>query len=100
MWYTLLIAMIAAFGYYKLNRNNGVKGPEKSIFEFKADRVDDGESVSLSEFKGKKAYLVVNVASECGLTERNYAELQDIYDKYRLATHSCSVYNYFFLIAV
>jgi glutathione peroxidase len=32
--------------------------------------------------KGKKAYLIVNVASQCGLTERNYDQLNQLYEKY------------------
>ena len=54
----------------------------KSIFEFQVDTIDGGKQMSLSEFKGKKAYLVVNVASQCGLTDKNYAELQGLYQKY------------------
>jgi len=40
------------------------------------------EDSGLSAYRGKKAYLVVNVASECGYTEQNYAELQQLYEKY------------------
>eukprot|EP00301_Raphidiophrys_heterophryoidea_P014662 c23100_g1_i1.p1 GENE.c23100_g1_i1~~c23100_g1_i1.p1 ORF type:complete len:183 (+),score=72.88 c23100_g1_i1:66-551(+) len=31
----------------------------------------------------KKATLIVNVASECGLTTQNYRELQDLYNKHK-----------------
>lgn len=51
-----------------------------SIFNFDVENLDG--SLSLSSFKGKKAYLVVNVASQCGLTDRNYDELQQLYDVY------------------
>ncbi len=40
-----------------------------------------GKEISLSTFKGKKV-LVVNVASECGLTPQ-YKELQQLYDRYQ-----------------
>ncbi|EMS49405.1 Phospholipid hydroperoxide glutathione peroxidase 1, chloroplastic [Triticum urartu] len=42
----------------------------------------DGKNVSLSKFKGK-ALLIVNVASQCGLTTANYTELSHLYEKYK-----------------
>ncbi|CAM8895218.1 unnamed protein product [Rhodiola kirilowii] len=42
----------------------------------------DGKEVSLSKFKGK-ALLIVNVASQCGLTSSNYSELTQLYSKYK-----------------
>lgn len=59
-----------------------------SIFDFKVPVGDGDSTVSLAEYKGKKAYLVVNVACKCGLTDKNYAELQDLYEKYRLGYNS------------
>jgi glutathione peroxidase len=53
----------------------------KSIFEFSVDSIT-GVPKSLSGFKGKKAYLLVNVASKWGLTKKNYAELQQLYSQY------------------
>jgi hypothetical protein len=43
-------------------RNEGLKSA-KTIFDFDVPRTS-GQPVSLSEYKGKKAYLVVNVASK------------------------------------
>jgi glutathione peroxidase len=40
----------------------------------------NGTTLSLSDFKGKKV-LVVNVASECGLTPQ-YETLQELYDEF------------------
>jgi hypothetical protein len=54
-----------------------------SIFDFTVDTATEGTTMQLSELKGKKAYLVINVASKCGLTERNYAEMTQVYEKYR-----------------
>uniref|UniRef100_A0A0D6QV60 Glutathione peroxidase n=1 Tax=Araucaria cunninghamii TaxID=56994 RepID=A0A0D6QV60_ARACU len=41
-----------------------------------------GNDVNLSIYKGK-ALLIVNVASECGLTTSNYKEMNDLYAKYK-----------------
>ncbi len=41
----------------------------------------DGESLSLSEFKGKKI-LIVNTASKCGFTPQ-YKELEELYTTYK-----------------
>ncbi|XP_058082167.1 probable phospholipid hydroperoxide glutathione peroxidase isoform X3 [Magnolia sinica] len=41
-----------------------------------------GNDVDLSTYKGK-VLLVVNVASQCGLTNSNYTELTQLYEKYK-----------------
>ncbi|TVU47137.1 hypothetical protein EJB05_06722, partial [Eragrostis curvula] len=41
-----------------------------------------GKDVSLSAYKGK-VLLIVNVASQCGLTNSNYTELGQLYDMYK-----------------
>ncbi|KAL9439395.1 hypothetical protein AB3S75_024957 [Citrus x aurantiifolia] len=41
-----------------------------------------GQDVDLSIYKGK-LLLIVNVASQCGLTNSNYTELSQLYDKYK-----------------
>ncbi|XP_037655365.1 probable glutathione peroxidase 8 isoform X1 [Choloepus didactylus] len=38
-----------------------------------------GRPVSLEKFKGKEVSLVVNVASDCQLTDRNYLALQELH---------------------
>lgn len=52
-----------------------------SIFEFDVQDKDN-QTVSLRSFEGKKAYIVVNVASKWGLTKQNYTEFVEIYKKY------------------
>ncbi|KAK1684596.1 hypothetical protein QYE76_045444 [Lolium multiflorum] len=41
-----------------------------------------GKDVDLSVYKGK-VLLIVNVASQCGLTNSNYTELSQVYEKYK-----------------
>ena len=41
-----------------------------------------GKDVDLSVYKGK-VLLIVNVASQCGLTNSNYTELSQLYPKYK-----------------
>lgn len=41
-----------------------------------------GNNVNLADYKGK-VLLIVNVASQCGLTNSNYTELNQLYEKYK-----------------
>nr|XP_029117877.1 probable phospholipid hydroperoxide glutathione peroxidase isoform X2 [Elaeis guineensis] len=41
-----------------------------------------GNDVDLSVYKGK-VLLIVNVASQCGLTNSNYTELSTLYERYK-----------------
>ncbi|MTI33079.1 glutathione peroxidase [Xanthovirga aplysinae] len=51
----------------------------KSLFDFKLKAID-GQTVDLSQFKGKKV-LIVNVASKCGFTPQ-YADLEALYQQH------------------
>jgi glutathione peroxidase len=51
-----------------------------SVYPFKVTTIK-GDEVSLGNYKGN-VLLVVNTASECGLTPQ-YAELQKIYEQYK-----------------
>ncbi|XP_020217503.1 probable glutathione peroxidase 8 [Cajanus cajan] len=53
----------------------------KSLYDF-AVKNAKGDVVDLSTYKGK-VLLIVNVASKCGLTNSNYAELNQLYEKYK-----------------
>jgi glutathione peroxidase len=53
---------------------------ESSIYDFTVKTID-GEDFSLSGLKGKKI-LIVNVASQCGLTPQ-YVQLQELYEQYK-----------------
>jgi glutathione peroxidase len=52
--------------------------PVKPIYDLSVT-LNNGDTISLSEFKGKKMMLV-NTASDCGYTDQ-YAELQKLYEK-------------------
>ena len=52
----------------------------ETIYQFKVEDLD-GNAFDFSTLKGKKI-LVVNTASECGLTPQ-YGQLQAIYEKYK-----------------
>ena len=52
-----------------------------TIFDFSVKDYQNN-LVSLQDFKDNKAVLVVNVASYWGLTNKNYEELNYLYDKY------------------
>ena len=43
--------------------------------------IESGRAVPMSEFAGNVC-LVVNVASQCGLTGSNYEELAELHSKY------------------
>lgn len=62
--------------------NPATGSPYASIFEFSVPANEGGE-ISLEVFKGKKAYLVVNVASQWGLTPKNYEEMKILYDRHK-----------------
>eukprot|EP00252_Welwitschia_mirabilis_P016145 TRINITY_DN35676_c0_g1_i1.p1 TRINITY_DN35676_c0_g1~~TRINITY_DN35676_c0_g1_i1.p1 ORF type:complete len:200 (-),score=26.80 TRINITY_DN35676_c0_g1_i1:280-879(-) len=54
---------------------------EKSVHDFTVKDIK-GNDVQLSNFKGK-ALVIVNVASQCGLTNSNYKELNELYSQYK-----------------
>lgn len=51
-----------------------------SIYSFVAEDIK-GQTVSLSKYKGH-VVLIVNVASQCGLTDTNYKQLSELHEKY------------------
>lgn len=65
---------------YKTGSTTAEKVPS-SLWAIKVDDIKGNEQ-ELSEYQGKKAYLFVNVASNCGFTGPNYKELQELYEQY------------------
>jgi glutathione peroxidase-family protein len=53
----------------------------QSIYDFIVKDIN-GNNVSLNAYRGK-VLLIVNVASQCGLTQTNYKELTDLYNQYK-----------------
>ncbi|KAJ8926536.1 hypothetical protein NQ314_021090 [Rhamnusium bicolor] len=52
----------------------------KSIYEFTAKDLN-GDVMSLEKYRGHVC-IIVNVASQCGYTKNNYAELVELYNEY------------------
>lgn len=59
----------------------------KSIYEFSARNIK-GEQVNLDKYKGHVC-IIVNVASRCGYTKNNYAELVELFDQYHETKGLC-----------
>ncbi|RDX88367.1 putative phospholipid hydroperoxide glutathione peroxidase, partial [Mucuna pruriens] len=53
----------------------------KSVHDFTVKDAR-GNDINLGDYKGK-VLLIVNVASQCGLTNSNYTELSKLYEKYK-----------------
>lgn len=52
----------------------------KNIYDFTVKDIH-GKEVKLEKYKGK-VVIIVNLASECGLTDTNYKQLNELYEKY------------------
>lgn len=62
----------------KVFSNETLSVPPQSIYDLSV-LLNNGENISLSQFKGKKM-LLVNTASDCGYTDQ-YTELQEMYNE-------------------
>ena len=59
------------------------RSTDGTIFDFDVLTMH-GTKISLVKYRDKRAvFLVVNVASQCGHTERTYTQLQELYEHYR-----------------
>ncbi|XP_065359731.1 uncharacterized protein Gtpx isoform X3 [Calliphora vicina] len=79
-------ALVTGLGsyYYYYNLKSDIMSEEaknaNSIYDFTV-KDTHGEEVSLDKYKGN-VVLVVNIASQCGLTKNNYKKLTDLREKY------------------
>ncbi|XP_013173185.1 PREDICTED: probable phospholipid hydroperoxide glutathione peroxidase [Papilio xuthus] len=70
----------AQFATVKMATANVDYKAASSIHEFTAKNIK-GEDVNLDVYKGHVC-IIVNVASQCGLTANNYKQLNELYDQY------------------
>lgn len=59
-----------------------IKNAPQNFFEIEARELN-GKTFKFKELQNKKAILIVNVASGCQLTNRNYRELNELYKEFR-----------------
>ncbi|CAI8619418.1 unnamed protein product [Vicia faba] len=69
--------------FFALRTNHTMASPSnpQSIYDFTVKDAK-GKDVNLGDYKGK-VLIIVNVASQCGLTNSNYTELSQLYEKYK-----------------
>lgn len=53
----------------------------KSIYDYKVDALEEGQTINFADYKGKKI-LIVNTASKCGFTPQ-YADLEKLSEEYK-----------------
>uniref|UniRef100_A0AAR5QIG3 Glutathione peroxidase n=1 Tax=Dendroctonus ponderosae TaxID=77166 RepID=A0AAR5QIG3_DENPD len=80
MKFAITLSAIAALIFCVLAGNPEDYTKAQSVYDFSAIDIH-GKEVPLEKYKGN-VLLIVNVASNCGLTERNYKQLNELYEKY------------------
>jgi glutathione peroxidase-family protein len=64
-------------GFMSKSNKESIKAPVLSFWELAARDIDQN-LVDFNQFKGKKALLIVNVASNSKLTDSNYKQLNQL----------------------
>ena len=78
----LLLIILATFGSIIIansQKGNSPKDPIQSFYDIEFSSIS-GKNVKMEAYKGKNI-LIVNVASECGLTHQ-YKDLEELYQKF------------------
>ncbi|XAR48742.1 Phospholipid-hydroperoxide glutathione peroxidase [Bertholletia excelsa] len=75
------LAVFLLYRYPSSSSQNMAEETPKSVYDFTVKDIR-GNDVPLSNYNGK-VLLIVNVASQCGLTQSNYKELNVLYEKYK-----------------
>lgn len=80
---TMMLVAAVSFGAVALGGDEAksAKPQGNSVYDFTVKDID-GKEISLAKYKGD-VLLIVNVASECGLTKKSYPELEAIHKKYK-----------------
>ncbi|XP_067586780.1 probable glutathione peroxidase 8 isoform X1 [Pseudorca crassidens] len=79
--FAVLLSMVLCTVMLFLLQLKFLKPKINSFYTFEVKDAN-GRTVSLEKFKGKEVALVVNVASDCQLTDRNYLALQELHKEF------------------
>ncbi|XP_015792036.1 probable phospholipid hydroperoxide glutathione peroxidase isoform X1 [Tetranychus urticae] len=80
LWPSVTLGLLTSQRVFASSMTENWKNAE-TVYEFEATDLD-GAPVSMDKYKDK-VLIVVNVATYCGLTRANYAQLNDIYNEYK-----------------
>ncbi|XP_036704923.1 probable glutathione peroxidase 8 isoform X1 [Balaenoptera musculus] len=79
--FAVLLSMVLCTVMLFLLQLKFLKPKINSFYTFEVKDAN-GRTVSLEKFKGKEVALVVNVASDCQFTDRNYLALQELHKEF------------------
>ncbi|XP_010625164.1 probable glutathione peroxidase 8 isoform X1 [Fukomys damarensis] len=79
--FAVLLSMVLCTMMLFLLQLKFVKPKINSFYTFEVKDAK-GRTVSLEKFKGKEVTLVVNVASDCQLTDKNYLALKELHKEF------------------
>ncbi|XP_016081946.1 probable glutathione peroxidase 8 isoform X1 [Ornithorhynchus anatinus] len=78
----VLLSLVLCTAILCLLQLRSIKPKIKTDFYSFQVKDSKGRTVALEKFRGKEATLVVNVASNCQYTERNYLALQELHREF------------------
>lgn len=82
--------------FYIFSKTQPLQVKSKVVYDFTVNDIN-GKPISLKKYQGF-VLIIVNVASQCGLTDTNYKELNELQDKYynkglRILAFPCNQFN-------